>query len=192
MSATPAPQRIVLIGFMGAGKSTTGRLLASALGWRFVDSDDLIEARVGHTIAEIFTTQGEDAFRALESEVIRQQCCEQHLVLALGGGAIEHPSTREHLHTLPDTHIVYLEAPLDVMVARCLEQPGAAIRPVLADRVRLAHRFTSRIPHYRTAHLTVATAHLTPEQVVERILAALGGTPFEPAPSAAGENLPTR
>jgi shikimate kinase len=166
-------RRIVLTGFMGAGKSTTGALLADVLGWRFVDSDIFIEARAGRTIAQIFAERGEADFRMMEADAIRNHARSENLVLALGGGAIEYETTREVLNDLSDTRIVFLDAPLDIMVARCLAQPGAAERPVLADRERLLQRFSDRLPHYRRAHLIVATAELTPETVVERILSGL-------------------
>jgi shikimate kinase len=187
----PTLRCIVLTGFMGAGKSTTGALLAQSLGWRFLDSDTVIESRTGRTIAQIFADQGEPAFRALEAETIRAHVVDraggENLVLALGGGAIENPQTRDILTSLPEIRIVFLDAPLEVMVARCLAQPGAAERPVLADRERLAQRFTARLPHYRRAHLTVATADLTPQAVVERILSGLSS-----APALEEKGLPTR
>jgi shikimate kinase len=181
---------IVLTGFMGAGKSTTGAMLARTLGWRFLDSDAIIESRAGDTIARIFAERGEAAFRALEADVIREYAGDrsgQNLVLALGGGAIEHPATREVLSSVTDIRIVFLDAPLEVMVARCLAQPGAAERPVLADRERLAQRFSARLPHYRRAHLTVATADLTPQSVVEHILIGLSN-----ANTCAEKGLSTR
>jgi shikimate kinase len=187
-------RRIVLIGFMGAGKSTTGALLARALDWRFVDSDNVIEAHTGRTIAQIFAERGEAVFRSMEVDAIRHLARSEDLVLALGGGAIENDATREVLGSLSETRIVFLDAPLDVMVARCLAQPDAAERPVLADRERLLQRFSNRLPHYRRAHLTVATAELSPHVVVERILAGLS----EAAGSASGtpcseeKGLPTR
>ncbi len=167
-------RRIVLTGFMGAGKSTIGPLLAQRLGWRFLDTDAIIEARTGTTIAQIFTRQGEEAFRALETETIREHGLGEHLVLGLGGGAVEAESTRDALARLDDACIVFLEAPLEVMVARCITQPGAAERPVLADRKRLAARLAARLPHYREAHLTVATTDLTPEAVADILLGTLG------------------
>jgi len=166
-------RRIVLTGFMGAGKSTIGPLLAQRLGWRFLDTDAVIEARTGTTIAQIFAVQGEETFRALETEAIHEHGSSEHVVLALGGGAVETESTRDALARMDEACIVFLEAPLEVMVARCLEQPGAAERPVLADRERLAARLAARLPHYRKAHLTVTTANLTPEAVADLLLEAL-------------------
>ena len=166
-------RRIVLTGFMGAGKSTVGALLAQRLGWRFLDSDTVIEARMGTTVAEIFSRHGEEVFRALETETIRDHCSGERLVLARGGGAVQSSPTREALARLDQTCVVFLDAPLAVMVARCIAEPGAAERPVLADRDRLSARLTARLPHYRDAHLTVPTADLTPDAVVEIILEAL-------------------
>lgn len=166
-------RRIVLTGFMGAGKSTVGPLLADRLGWEFIDADAVVESRAGRTIAEMFAQQGEAAFRALEAEVIRDLSRREKLVLAPGGGALEMESTRQLLNSLPRTCVVFLDAPLEALVARCMAQPGAAERPVLADREKLRRRFEARLPHYRGAHLTVATNGLTPAAVAERILEGL-------------------
>ena len=165
--------RIVLTGFMGAGKSTVGKLVAERLGWPFADSDHFIEARAGIAIAEIFRRDGEAAFRALETEVIEELTSREPLVLALGGGALESLSTRQRLVSLPHTCIVFLDAPLEVLVARCIDQPGAAVRPVLADRERLAQRLATRLPLYREAHLTVPTRDLHVDAVAENILIRL-------------------
>jgi shikimate kinase len=164
---------IVLTGFMGAGKSTTGALLAQKLGWRFLDTDAIIEARTGSTIAQLFAQRGEIAFRELETKTIRDHSQSANLVLALGGGAIEAEATRHALTQLEHVCVVFLDAPLEVMVARCLAQPAAAERPVLADRERLAARLTARLPHYRQAHLTITTSKLSPQAVADHILEAL-------------------
>lgn len=166
-------RRIVLTGFMGAGKSTTGALLAQKLGWGFLDTDAAIEARAGVTIAQLFEQRGEAAFRALETEAIREHARTEHLILALGGGAVEAEPTRDALAQLDHACIIFLEAPLELMVARCIAQPGAAERPVLADREGLARRLAARLPHYRKAHLTIATSQLTPQAVADHILEAL-------------------
>jgi len=173
MSIPSKIRRIVLTGFMGAGKSTVGPLLAQGLKWDFLDADSVIESRTGKTVAEIFAEQGEAAFRSLETETIRDQTSRGSLVLALGGGAIETPATRELLANLDHTCVLFLDAPLDILIARCLAQPGAAERPVLADREGLLRRFNARLPYYRASHLTVTTAGLSPKAVVARILEAL-------------------
>jgi len=175
-------QRIILTGFMGAGKSTVGALLAEKLGWRFMDTDALIETRSGSTVAQIFAEKGEDEFRLLETCAIRDSAGVDQLVLALGGGAVESGATRAALAGLEQACIVFLDAPLDVMVARCVAQPNAAERPVLADRERLARRLEARLPHYRMAHLTVATGGLTPEAVTDSILQFLRDQCGSPTP----------
>jgi shikimate kinase len=167
-------RRIILTGFMGAGKSTIGALLAERLGWEFVDLDAAIESRAGKTVAQIFMDEGEAAFRALESEAIREQAVRDDRVIAPGGGAIEAASTRELFAGLEQTCVVFLDAPLEVLIERCLAQPHAAERPVLARREDLARRFEARLPHYRTAHVSVATAGLSPQETVNRVLNAVG------------------
>jgi shikimate kinase len=173
MSMPRKIRRIILTGFMGAGKSTIGPLLAQCLKWDFLDTDSVIESRTGKTIAEIFAEQGEAAFRALEAETIREQTARRNLVLALGGGAIETETTRELLAKLGHTCVLFLDAPLGILIARCLAQPTAAQRPVLADQEGLLLRFNTRLPYYRAAHLTVTTAGLSPQEVVTQILEVL-------------------
>lgn len=181
---TPSPSvsRIILTGFMGAGKTTAGALLAARLGWRFVDSDRVIEERAQRTIAEIFAAEGEAVFRTLEAAVIRDLAAGENLVLALGGGALEQAATRAFLRSLPGLRVVFLDAPFETLIGRCAAQENAPIRPVLRERERLAERWQARLPLYRQADLTIATAELSPEAVVERIVEALfpaaaGGSP---------------
>jgi shikimate kinase len=158
---------------MGAGKTTVGELLARRLGWRFVDTDRVVEARAGMTVGEVFERRGEAAFRETEAAAIRETVAGKELVTALGGGALELPETREFLAGLPGCRMVFLEAPLETLLARCAEHAGGPLRPVLRDRERLEERWRARLPWYRQAHLTVATAERTPEAVVECVLAAL-------------------
>jgi shikimate kinase len=168
------PVRVVLTGFMGAGKTTVGALLAERLGWAFVDSDHLVEKRSAMTVAEIFERRGEAAFRDMEAAAARDACRDEKLVLALGGGALEMAATRDFLASLPDTLIVFLEAPLETMLARCAGHAEGPVRPVLADRARLGQRWSQRLPWYREAHLTVDTRDRSPEAVVEHLLRVLG------------------
>lgn len=157
---------------MGSGKSTVGPLLASQLGWRFIDVDDVIEAETGLRIAEIFARNGEPAFRTIEHQTIARLAAEDGLVLALGGGAIETAETRELLNNAAGTLLVHLDVELATTLARCggTEQS----RPVLADQANLAERYQRRLPLFRSAHLSVATDALTPEQVVDTVLQAIG------------------
>jgi shikimate kinase len=164
------PRRIVLTGFMGSGKTTVGPLLAKRLGWSFVDADDAIEAEAGATVAELFARHGEPAFRERERAAIARLAAGDGLVLALGGGAIEHPATRELLLAAPGTLLVHLEVELATTLTRC--QGTEQSRPVLADQANLAARYRRRLPLYRQAHLSIPVDALTPKKVVEAILRA--------------------
>jgi shikimate kinase len=182
------PSRIVLVGFMGAGKSTTGPILATRLGWRFIDADRHIEEKTGLTVADFFSSQGEAEFRRVEAEVVADLHREQELVLALGGGAIENESTRRLLSTSSDTCMIFLRAPLEVLMDRCARQSNGATRPLLSQRDMLARRFHSRQRHYETAHISVDTQGLPPLNVAELILERLQEGPFSlPAPVDSGE-----
>lgn len=174
--ALPHPRRIVLTGFMGAGKSTVGRLLASRLGWPFRDIDAVLTAEHRLTVAQIFAEHGEEHFRTLEAEVIARTLKEDAVVVALGGGAIETPAVRSALFADPGdpmqpTLTIYLEAPLPELLARCSRHGNE--RPLLAAPESLAARLARRLPHYRRAHLTVRTSGSTPEAVVSQILGHL-------------------
>jgi shikimate kinase len=164
------PRRIVLTGFMGSGKSTVGPLLAARLGWKFLDVDDAIEAEAGATIAELFARHGEAAFRDREQATIARLCAGEALVLALGGGAIEHAGTRALLLTAPGTLLVHLEVELATTLARC--RGTEHTRPILADQANLASRYARRLPLYRTAHVSIPVDALTPAEAVDAILQA--------------------
>ncbi len=157
---------------MGAGKSTVGRLLARRLGVAFADSDDVIEQRAGRPPREIFATQGEPAFRALERDVVRDLVAPGGPgVVALGGGAVEDPSTREVLRR---ARVVHLEVSFARVMTRVGHDPR---RPVLA-RPDLPEVFAARQEAYRAvAEVTVSTDALAPAQVADRVLAALAPQP---------------
>jgi len=180
-------RRIVLTGFMGSGKSTVGPLLARRLGWRFVDVDDVIEAEAGTAIAELFRTHGEAHFRGIEHATIARLAAEDGLVLALGGGAIEHEGTRTLLLTAAGTLLVHLEVGLETTLLRCKGTEG--LRPILADQANLASRYDRRLPLYRQAHVSIAVDALKPKQVVGAVVRAAGLAPREIAP---GENRAMR
>jgi shikimate kinase len=155
---------------MGSGKTTVGPLVAARLGWSFVDVDDVIEAEAGATIAEIFARHGEAAFREQEHAAIARLAEADALVLALGGGAIEHPTTRVLLLAAPETLLVHLEVELATTLMRCSGTEQS--RPVLADEANLESRYQRRLPLYRMAHVSIAVDALTPDEVVEAILRA--------------------
>lgn len=161
-------RRVVLTGFMGSGKTTVGPLVAARLGWKFVDVDEVVEEEAGSTIAEFFKRHGEAAFRAREHATIARLAAGDALVLALGGGAIEHPATRALLLSAPGTLLIHLEVELATTLARCHGTEGA--RPVLADQANLASRYQRRLPLYRTAHVSIAVDAMTPVEVTNAIL----------------------
>ena len=165
-------QRLVLTGFMGAGKSTIGRLLAKRLGWDFLDLDAHLEQRTGSTIPEIFAQQGEARFRRLESTALASALTRKNTVIALGGGTPESLTNRLLLEQTPATLTVFLDAPFPTLFDRCVLQDIA--RPVLSDPDAAQTRFAQRRPHYiRLASHTVNTTDLTPEETVTALLSAL-------------------
>jgi shikimate kinase len=157
---------IVLVGFMGAGKTTVGTLLAGRLGLPFTDSDQVIEQRAGRPVRQIFAEDGEPAFRALEHEIIAELLDGPPIVLALGGGAAEHPQTRNKLAT---AQVVYLH----VSYAQALQRVGGdpESRPLLA-RPDLAGLYERRLGVYAgVATMTVPTDGRDPLAIAEDILA---------------------
>jgi shikimate kinase len=162
-------RRLVLTGFMGAGKSTIGRLLAARLNWTFLDLDAHLESRTNATIPQLFERHGEAHFRRLESSALASALGQNHTVLALGGGTPEELTNRLLLEQTPATFTIFLDAPFPTLFDRCMLQDVA--RPVLADPTAAQLRFQKRHPLYRRlANLTIATADQTPEQTVEAIL----------------------
>jgi shikimate kinase len=156
---------IVLVGFMGAGKSTVGSLLAARLGLPFTDSDQVVEQRAGRPVRQIFAEDGEPAFRALEHQVIAEVLDGPARVLALGGGAAEHPGTRDKLAS---AQVVYLQVSYEQALQRVGGDGG---RPLLA-RPDLAALYQRRLGVYaEVAMLTVPTDGRRPEDVAEDILA---------------------
>jgi shikimate kinase len=170
LTVSKRPRRIVLTGFMGSGKSTVGPLLATRLGWNFLDVDAVIETEAGATITELFSRHGEGPFREREHATIARLASGDALVLALGGGAIEKAETRELLVAAPGTLLVHLEVELATTLARCAGSEH--VRPILADQANLAARYSRRLPLYRSAHVSIRVDELTPEQAVDAILGA--------------------
>jgi shikimate kinase len=162
---------IVLVGFMGAGKTTIGRLLAAKLGVPFADSDHVIEATAGKPIRQIFADDGEPAFRQLEHEVIADLLTTgEDLVLALGGGAAVHEGTRENLKAAKNVPVVYLKVSYQEAMRRVGSDQG---RPMLA-RPDVARLYAERDPRYAQAATFMINAdEKTPEELALDILTRL-------------------
>jgi shikimate kinase len=171
---------IILVGFMGAGKSSVGRILARRLGRCFVETDDMITGREGRSIPAIFAARGEAYFRGLEEEVLGLLRLKQGDVIATGGGLPCREGRPEALRALGT--VVWLAGDLDTLYERA-RRDGE--RPMLAGRTddEVAALYRARAPYYAQAHLTVDTTAVGPDQVAGRLLAALRGAP---APSAGG------
>jgi shikimate kinase len=121
--------KLYLVGFMGAGKTTMARALAARLGWQAVDIDEAIEARERLTVAEVFARHGEPYFRSVEQAVLLEQIAARHLVIATGGGTYADPQNRALMNS--DGAAIWLDVPLDRLIARI---PSDGRRPLAADR----------------------------------------------------------
>ncbi|WP_353063542.1 shikimate kinase [Tunturibacter psychrotolerans] len=177
---TEAPthlKRLVLTGFMGAGKSTIGRLLAARIGWNFLDLDAHLESRTNATIPQLFEQHGEARFRRLESTALASALGYSNIVLALGGGTPEDLTNRLLLEQTPDTFTIFLDAHFPTLYDRCMLQDlgdPALARPVLRDPAAAQLRFERRHPLYRRmAGLTIPTSDQSPAQTVDALLLAL-------------------
>ncbi len=164
---------LVLIGLMGAGKSTIGRRLAKTIGWRFVDSDEEIEAAAGCSIADIFTIHGEPIFRDLERRVIKRLLGEGPLVLATGGGAWMQEDVRATIRAQATT--VWLRAELDILTDRVSRRDHRPLLETGDKRTILKRLMDERYPIYEEADLIVDSSEGPHEKVVNRVVAALEG-----------------
>ncbi len=161
--------RLFLVGFMGAGKSTIGPLLAHQLNWKFCDLDEQIEKDQKCTIREIFQSQGESRFRDLEAEALRQTAQINSVVVALGGGAFSFSQNREKVQQLGIS--IFLDCPLEAAFGRCAMNQE---RPLFQDREKASALYQSRRPFYLMSDFVVETGEKSPGQIVEIILDKLG------------------
>jgi shikimate kinase len=168
---------VALTGFMAAGKSTVGRVLASNLRWRFFDLDCEIECRSKLRIHELFATHGEPHFRRIEADALRSilEQASAPTVIALGGGTFIEPQNADLLHT-HGAHVVFLELAAEELLRRCQavsERSAQNPRPLAADAEAFCALHAQRLPHYRKAELIVNTEGKAAEQVAREIVAAL-------------------
>lgn len=188
-SKSPSPtvgalkRPIVLVGLMGAGKSSIGRLLAARLNLEFVDADTEIERAAHASIEEIFKTHGETAFRSGERRVIARLLAGPVCVVATGGGAFMDNDTRRQIKAL--AHSVWLKADLETLLKRVSRRAG---RPLLKNknpRAVMAALMVERDPVYAKADVTVETSDNPPAEVADRVIKALeshlGVAPLAPA-----------
>jgi len=165
-------ERLVLVGMMGAGKSTVGALAAAALGWRFVDVDAEVEQRCATSVADLFARDGEAAFRRLESELLAECLAEDApAVIAAGGGAVVDPASRARIAAA--AKVVWLRASAGVLAARVGEGTG---RPLLAGsgdpHARLEELLRERDPLYaEVSGVVVDVDGRSPEAVAAEVVA---------------------
>jgi shikimate kinase len=180
---------VVLVGMMGAGKSSIGRRLAQRLGVAFVDADAEIEAAAGMTIAEIFATYGEPEFRSGEARVIARLLDHGQQVLATGGGAYMNAETRAGIRQRAIS--VWLKADFDVLMRR-VKRRNTADRPMLQGdpAQRIGQLMAERYPVYAESDVTVISRDVSHETIVNEIVAALAQRLEVPGPASIAEATP--
>jgi shikimate kinase len=164
---------IFLIGYRGTGKTTVARLLAEALGWPWLDADEVLERQYGQTIRDIFATEGEDGFRDKEEAILARLSRLKEHVIATGGGVVLREPNRERLRK--SGWVVWLRADVDTIHRRLQADPTTwDRRPALAalsPQAEIATLLQVREPHYRCcAHVSVSTEGRSPGEVVAEIL----------------------
>jgi shikimate kinase len=172
-----ASRLVALTGFMGAGKTKVGRVLAGLLGWSFVDLDEEIELSQKMPIRDIFRLQGELQFREIETETLRQIVAETSAptVIALGGGTFIQASNADLLRG-SGASVVFLDTPIEEMLQRCQVAPQASaedLRPLAADPDAFRALYMERLPQYHNADLAVNTAGRTAEENAREIATRL-------------------
>lgn len=165
-------KRVVLVGFMGCGKSSVGEELARLLKWEFWDMDRLIEARLGETVAQVFERHGEAFFRKEEKRLAEEIAALQGAVVAAGGGAFCSPETREPLRR--NSLTVWLRCDLETILSR-LRPDGS--RPLATDRETICRLFSEREPSYRLADRVVDASSASAVAMARQIAEMLSSEP---------------
>lgn len=163
---------LAIVGMPGSGKSTVGRQLAKRLDWRFVDSDALIETRIGGSIRAFFEREGEATFRGIEAAVIAELSSSERCVIATGGGAVLRPGNRELLYR--DCDVIYLRCAPEELFRRLRHDTQRPLLQVQDPLARLREMYQQRDPLYReTAHFIVETGRPTVQAQVGMIMMQL-------------------
>jgi shikimate kinase len=157
--------KVYLVGFMGAGKTTVGRALAKRLGWQAVDIDEVIEAREHLPVAEIFARRGEPYFRAVERAVLLEHLAPRHLVVATGGGTFADVQNRAAINR--DGVSVWLDVSIDRLIGRV---PADGRRPLAADRAGFERLYHQRRGAYDQAHLRLDAGRASVDALVEQLV----------------------
>lgn len=160
--------KIYLVGFMAAGKTTLAQALSRRLGWRAEDVDAVIEARERRTIAEIFARDGEPYFRSVERQVVLSLIPLRHAVIATGGGTFVDPENRAAINA--DGVSVWLDVPLDGLLTRI---PADGRRPLANDRLQLAMMYETRRLAYQQAQVRLDASLARAEELVEQLMELL-------------------
>jgi shikimate kinase len=173
LTAALGRRSIVLVGMMGAGKSSIGRRLAARLGIPFSDADAAIEEAAGMSVQDIFEVHGEPSFRSGEARVISRLLENGPQVLATGGGAFINPQTRARIHEMGIS--VWLKADTDVLVRRLRRRNDRPLLKTDDPAATLTGLLAAREPIYSQAHLAVVSRDVPHEVIVEEIVTALCG-----------------
>jgi shikimate kinase len=160
--------KLYLVGFMGAGKTTVARVLGRRLGWRVEDIDERIEARERRNVAAIFAQQGEPYFRQLERQVLSDLLRERQIIVATGGGTFAETDNRALM--LADGAVAWLDVPLARIVERV---PADGRRPLAADRAQMEQLYARRQLAYAEAHVRIDATRPVAE-VAERLMEWIG------------------
>lgn len=166
----PPRSSVFLIGMMGAGKSTVGRLLAAGCGFEFIDCDRELEHRTGTTVANMFELEGEAAFRLREHHLLDELTQQPRVVLATGGGVVLNPDNRQMLRSRG--LVIYLQASAEEIARRTRSDTARPLLQVQDRDARIQELLDQRAPLYRqTAHLVFRSASANPRRLVARLLA---------------------